>query len=139
MNQRIIYQNAEGGTSVIIPTGEVPIEDVIAKDVPAGVEYLVMDVGDLPEDRYFRNAWKVAGSSVEVDIEKAKGIQRDKWRQARAPKLAALDIDYMRAAEQSDAVLQSTIANKKQALRDVTSTPLPDDIEGIKAAWPTIL
>ena len=31
-NQRIIFQNTEGGVSVIIPTGELPIEEVAAKD-----------------------------------------------------------------------------------------------------------
>ena len=31
---RIIFQNESGGVSVIIPTGELPIEEVAAKDVP---------------------------------------------------------------------------------------------------------
>lgn len=139
MNQRIIYQNAEGGVSVIIPTGEIPIEDVIAKDLPAGVEYSVVDVSDLPSDRYFREAWRAADGGVEIDIETAKGIQRDKWREARAPKLAALDVAYIRAMEQEDTVQLSTIATKKQELRDVTTTPLPDDVDGIKETWPSIL
>lgn len=138
-NKRIIYQNAEGGVSVIIPTGEIPIEDVIAKDVPAGVEYSVVDVSDLPEDRYFRKAWKISESGVEIDIKKAKNVQRDKWREARALKLVALDVDYIRAMEQEDTVRQSEITSKKHALRDVTATPLPDDITGIKATWPSIL
>jgi hypothetical protein len=138
-NQRIIYQNAEGGISVIIPTGEIPIEDVIAKDVPAGVEYSVVDASDLPSDRYFRKAWRATDGGVEIDIEAAKGVQRDKWREARAPKLAALDVEFIRAMEQEDTVQLSTIATKKQELRDVTATPLPDDIAGIKETWPEIL
>lgn len=139
MNQRIIYQNAEGGVSIIVPTGEIPIEDVIAKDVPAGVEYSVVDEADIPSDRYFRKAWKVGEDGVEIDVESAKGVQRNKWREARAPKLAALDVEYIRAMEQEDPVRQSEITSKKQALRDVTATPLPDDIEGIKETWPSIL
>jgi hypothetical protein len=139
MNQLIIYQNTEGGVSVIIPTGEIPIEDVIAKDLPAGVEYSVVDASDLPSDRYFREAWRVADGGVEIDIEAAKSIQRDKWREARAPKLAALDVAYIRAMEQGDTVQLSTIAAKKQELRDVTATPLPDDVDGIKETWPEIL
>ena len=139
MNQRIIYQNADGGVSIIIPTGEIPIEDVIAKDVPAGVEYSVVDEADIPSDRYFREAWKIGDTGVEIDVESAKDIQRDKWREARAPKLAALDVEYIRAVEQEDPVRQSLIATEKQALRDVTATPLPDDIDGIKETWPSIL
>ena len=56
--QRIIFQNAEGGVSVIIPTGELPIEEVAAKDVPAGVPYLFISTDDVPSDRTFRNAWE---------------------------------------------------------------------------------
>jgi hypothetical protein len=139
MNQRIIYQNSEGGVSIVTPTGEMPIEDVIAKDVPAGVEYSVVDVSDLPSDRYFRRAWAVFDGGVEIDIEEAKNIQRDKWREARAPKLADLDIEFVRALEQGDPVSQSTITLKKQALRDVTATPLPDSLDGIRGTWPTVL
>jgi hypothetical protein len=57
-NQRIIFQNAEGGVSVIIPTGELPIEDVCQKDVPAGTPYLVVEDDAIPSDRTFRNAWE---------------------------------------------------------------------------------
>ena len=56
--KRIIYQNETGGISVIIPTGELPIEDVAQKDVPAGVPYLLADVADIPDDRTFRGAWE---------------------------------------------------------------------------------
>jgi hypothetical protein len=139
MNQRIIYQNADGGISIVIPTGEIPIEDVIAKDVPAGVEYSVVDEADIPSDRYFRKAWKVGEDGVEIDVESAKGVQRDKWREARTPKLATLDLAFMRALEAGDAERQAEIVEEKQALRDVTATPLPDDIAGIKETWPSIL
>jgi hypothetical protein len=57
-NQRIIYPTFEGGVSVIIPTGELPIEDVAQKDVPTNVPYLIVDVADVPEDRTFRGAWE---------------------------------------------------------------------------------
>lgn len=33
---------------------------VAAKDVPAGVEYQIVDVSDIPSDRTFRNAWEMA-------------------------------------------------------------------------------
>jgi hypothetical protein len=56
--KRIIYQNETGGVSIIIPTGELPIEDVAQKDVPAGAPYLLADVADIPDDRTFRGAWE---------------------------------------------------------------------------------
>lgn len=62
MNSRIIYPNDEGGVSVIIPAAEcgLSIEEIAAKDVPAGKPYKIVDVSDIPEDRTFRNAWEYA-------------------------------------------------------------------------------
>ena len=60
MNERIIYQNDEGGLSIIIPSPdcELTIEEIAAKDVPEGKEYKIVDVSEIPEDRTFRNAWE---------------------------------------------------------------------------------
>lgn len=62
MNQRIIYPNLEGGVSIIIPTPEalefMTIEEIAAKDVPQGIEYKIIDVNELPQDRTFRSAWE---------------------------------------------------------------------------------
>ena len=55
---RIIYQNESGGVSVIHPTGELPIEDVCQKDVPAGTPYLIVEDDVIPSDRTFRGAWE---------------------------------------------------------------------------------
>lgn len=62
MNQRIIYSTEDGGVAVIIPAPEcgLSIEEIAAKDVPAGVEYKIVDVSDIPTDRTFRNAWEMA-------------------------------------------------------------------------------
>jgi len=60
MPKRIIYQTNEGGVAVIIPAAEcgLSIEQIAAKDVPAGKPYKIVDVADIPEDRTFRNAWE---------------------------------------------------------------------------------
>lgn len=59
-DQRIIFQNTEGGVSVIIPTGELSIEEVAKKDVPAGgIPYWIVDVSEIPSDRLFRSAWEI--------------------------------------------------------------------------------
>ena len=55
---RIIFQNESGNVSVIFPTGDLPIEDVAQKDVPAGVPYLIVDAASIPEDHTFFNAWE---------------------------------------------------------------------------------
>ena len=60
MNQRIIYPTDNGGVAIIIPTGELSIEEVVAKDVPEGKPYKIVDVADIPTDRTFRDAWEYA-------------------------------------------------------------------------------
>ena len=63
MNQRIIFPTDDGGVAVIIPSPnclkEHTIEEIAAKDVPAGKPYKIVDVADIPSDRTFRNAWEV--------------------------------------------------------------------------------
>jgi hypothetical protein len=54
---KIIFTNAEGGLSIIHPTGELPVEDVARKDVPQGVPYKIVEDSAVPTDRTFRNAW----------------------------------------------------------------------------------
>ena len=60
MNQRIIYPTDEGGVAIIVPAPEcgLTIEQIAAKDVPAGKPYKIIDVTDVPSDRTFRNAWE---------------------------------------------------------------------------------
>lgn len=60
MNERIIYPTEDGGVAVIIPAPEcgLTIEEIAAKDVPAGRPYKIVDVSEIPSDRTFRNAWE---------------------------------------------------------------------------------
>ncbi len=62
--------------------------------------------------------------TIKINMKKALEIKKDMVRAERAPLLAALDIEMMRAIELGDAVKQSEIAAKKQALRDVTKDPV---------------
>jgi hypothetical protein len=59
MNQRIIYPTDDGGVAVIVPSSNcgLTIEQIAAKDVPAGKPYEIVDAADIPSDRTFRNAW----------------------------------------------------------------------------------
>tara|TARA_Y100000004_G_scaffold332_1_gene475 strand:+ start:344 stop:556 length:213 start_codon:yes stop_codon:yes gene_type:complete len=56
-NKRIIYDNGEGGVSIIVPSPHCPSLDQLAASVPAGRAYQVIDVTDIPTDRTFRDAW----------------------------------------------------------------------------------
>jgi len=56
-NKRIIYDNGEGGVSIIVPSPSCPSIDRLIQDVPTGRKYQVVDIDDIPSDRAFRNAW----------------------------------------------------------------------------------
>jgi len=60
MNQRIIYLNDEGKVCIVVPAPDsnLTIEQIAAKDVPAGKTYKIVDVSEIPEDRTFRGAWE---------------------------------------------------------------------------------
>ena len=60
MNSRIIDPTDDGGVAVIIPAAEcgLTIEEIAAKDVPAGKPFKIVDTTDVPSDRTFRNAWE---------------------------------------------------------------------------------
>lgn len=60
MTKRILYPTPDGGVAIIIPATEcgLTVEEIAAKDVPAGVEYKIIDTADVPTDRTFRDAWE---------------------------------------------------------------------------------
>lgn len=79
---KIIYQNPEGGVSVVHPTGEVPIEELPAK--LGLVDYEIVEDDVISSDRTFRNAWVKSGATVVEDLVKSKEISHDRRRAARA-------------------------------------------------------
>jgi hypothetical protein len=60
MEKRIIYKTDDGGVAVIVPAVEcgLSIEEIAAKDVPAGKPFKIIATEDVPSDRTFRNAWE---------------------------------------------------------------------------------
>ena len=71
---KILYPNSEGGVSVVHPTGELSIEDVAQKDVPAGTPYLIVEDDVIPTDRSFRGAWEADFSNPD-----GHGIGAEAW------------------------------------------------------------
>ena len=117
MTQVIIYSQNNGQVAVCYPTGELPIEEVQAKDTPVGS--LIVDNDSLPnEHNDFFNAWELNGTTVTVNLTKAKAITKDRLRAERTPLLQAQDVAFQRALE-SGADTTAIVA-EKQRLRDIT-------------------
>lgn len=161
MTKRIVYQNESGGVSVIVPapemfdansktralfpqlkdaTEEQILQFIIEREGKAK-DFKIIEVSELLP-REFRNAWTLDKKQLTYDMKKCREIWLEKMREARKPKLEALDLEYQRADEADDKAKKKEVAAKKQALRDVTAdakiaaAKTPDDL---KAVWPEVL
>ena len=72
MAQVIIYSNKSGGVSVCIPTGELPIEQVLAKDCQQNA--IIIDESELPTENEYFNAWELIDGKVVVHVDKKQTI-----------------------------------------------------------------
>lgn len=131
---KIIYQNQEGGVSVIHPTGELSIEEVAAKDVPEGVAYEIVEDDAIPSDRTFRNAWVLGDCCIEHDLDKCKALGHDMRRAKRAEEFAPHDEVIMKQIPGVDAeaaeVARQEIRDKYAAVQDaIDAAASPDEIK----------
>jgi hypothetical protein len=118
--RRVVEDSVEGAVLTFYP-----IEQIIA-DMPNGDEYVsyaAVSADDIPTHRDYRNGWAFDGKTIVHDMVRCRDIHRDKLRELRKPKLAALDIAYQRADEAGDSKLKKDIAKQKQVLRDITKNP----------------
>ena len=75
MAQVIIFTNDNGGVSVCVPTGELDIQAVKAKDTPG--HSIIVDDSTLPnEDGDFFNSWELVNGTVSVNMTKAVAQQQ---------------------------------------------------------------
>jgi hypothetical protein len=141
--QYVIYKQSDGRIGILIPSDEYmkshSIYELVEKDLNDTSDYIVKDsIDDI--DLEYSDAYKLSNNIVSIDFNKFKEIHKDKWRAARKPLLEKLDVEFMRAVESADGARQAEIAAQKQALRDVTLTPIDGTTpEAIKAVWPAIL
>jgi hypothetical protein len=73
MTTLIIYPHNEG-IAIIHSTGEISLNEVARKDVPAGVPYLSIDSSQFPANREFRGAWEADFTNPD-----GYGIGHDAW------------------------------------------------------------
>jgi hypothetical protein len=131
MTQAIIFTNDNGGVSVCIPTGEISIEAVLAKDCPKGA--MIVEQSSLPNQHNdFFDAWELVNGKVEVSLAKAKEITKNRLRSEREPLLQAQDVAFQRALEAG--AHTTAIVAEKNRLRDVTSlADAETTLEGLRA------
>jgi len=125
---KIIYQNSDGTVAVVIPTGEVPIEDLPAKLGLTDYEIVEDDV--IPTDRTFRNAWVKTGAAVVEDLTKSKEVGHELRRAARSEEfkphdeliskqIPGADTD---AAEAARATIRTKYTTMQTSIEDAATT-----------------
>jgi hypothetical protein len=95
MAQVIVYTNENGNVSVTYPTGELPIEQVLAKDCPENA--IIVDDSELPTDDEFFNAWELINGKIVVNLDKKNAMLLEKeaatlTKQSALAKLSALGL-----------------------------------------------
>ena len=59
-NKLVIFPNDNDGVAVLYPAPNcgLSLEEIIAKDVPAGKPYQIVDSSEVPADHTYFDAWK---------------------------------------------------------------------------------
>lgn len=118
MSQVIIFTGSDGIVNVCYPSGNFPIEQVQANDIPAGVQSYIVDLSSLPvANDDFYEAWEQSEGVITINIEKAKEVTKKRLRFERAPLFAAQDLAFQRALEVGGDT--AAIVAEKQRLRDL--------------------
>ena len=147
---RFVFTAADGSVTVVTPAaprveGESDAELIArvasrmqeAGSMPRDAAYSIVSKDDLPTDRSYRNAWTFDGKNFGHDMARARDIHRDKIRAFRAPLMADLDTQFIRALE-AGAETKAVVA-EKQRLRDAPADPRIEaagTVADLKAAWP---
>jgi Flp pilus assembly secretin CpaC len=114
---RIIFKSDENSVAVVVPSPKYSgtIEELAESVVPDSTSYEIVEDSDVPSDRTFRNAWTLEGSTLSVNMGKAKDIAHSARRTDRDILMAPLDIKATIPAEQSQAEVE------REAIRDANA------------------
>jgi hypothetical protein len=123
MSQVIIYTNENGNVSVCAPTGELPIEEVLAKDCPVGA--IIVDAGTLPQtDEDFFNAWRLNNGIIAVDLEAARAVQLERFNASAVQEAQKRQLNVLAgiANAVTDEAFISDLTAKRAAIASAAST-----------------
>ncbi len=125
---KIIYTNSDGIVSVVIPTGEVPVEDLPAQ---LGLtDYEIVEDEVIPTDRTFRNAWVKTGQQWSKISPNQKAVGHDLRRTKRTAEFAPHDELISKqipgsdtdAAEAARATIRTKYATMQTSIDAATTT-----------------
>lgn len=125
MAQVIIYQNPQGtNVCVCIPTGELSIQEVLAKDCPAGAQ--IVEDSTLPQgdDAKFFDAWELKDGVVSVNLETAKAHKLERYNAEAVQEAQKRQLNTLAGLENTpdDATWSAKLSADRAAIQAATST-----------------
>jgi hypothetical protein len=124
MAQVIIHANDNGGVSVTVPTGELPIDAVKTKDTPS--HSIIVDFSTLPQgaDAQFFDAWELSGSTVTVNLEKARAFKLAQYNAQATQEAQKRQLNTLTgiANDVSDSDFIAKLTTDRTAIANATST-----------------
>jgi hypothetical protein len=150
---RLVYTDDAGRLVVVTPAPKARLPDenetdfvarIALKDIPAGKDFQVLQKGELPDNRRFRNCWKLDASGVSVHAESAKAQVLAEIRAQRNQLLAQSDVLKAKTDDLGTVEQKAAVANYRQALRDLPQVTAPrltalkteDDLHRFSPEWP---
>lgn len=151
--KNIVYTRPDGGVSVVVPSKnhvarlmrdfgiseEAAIQAIQNKDVPPDATDINLVEENEKPGRTFRNAWKVAGGAVQVDMPKARVIHMDRIREERNKELDRLDKEFNKENGRGRNAQAAAIEAQRETLRNIPATfdlSVADTPEALDALWP---
>ena len=124
MAQVIVYSNENGSVSVCYPTGELPINEVLAKDCPSGA--IIVEDSDLPQgaDAQFFDSWELSGSIVLVNFTKAKAQKLKEFNKSALELAQKRQLNTLTGIENSpdNATFSAELSSKRNLIQNATNT-----------------
>ena len=149
---RIIFTRPDGGVSVVVPAPEFLVRfgtlakgmaAVQSQSVPLGAaDIQIIDSGNVPSDRTFRNAWRQSGGVFSTDMPLAREIHAGRIARAQVAEIARLKVEERKErlkgkTTQADAHAATIIALEALDLNvlatQISAAPNPTALNSI---WP---
>jgi len=126
----IVYKNDIGSVSICVPTGLIPIEDVLAKDCPNGS--LIIDDSELPQgdNAQFYYAWELVDNKIVINFSKAQTIALEKFNAKSLEEAKLRQLNTLSGINNTldDATWLSILTNGRQEIENAKTT---SDLMGV--------
>ena len=136
MTKILIWNDKSGNMIYTIPGKDKTPEEAAAKCLPSGTSYSTVEHTVLPTDKTFRSAWERNGTTVDINLAKAKVQGHILRREKRAEEFIPHDDIIAKqipgsdtsAAETARAAIRTKYATMQTNIDNATN------VDGIKSA-----